>query len=253
MPRKLLDPADIIVISWRNFYRHWRVYAEFTAWIAFISIIFWVLGVLTRSLVPDRMLASFIFALMSLPLSLFLGVIIAGVIDATAKTLQSKPADTRASLAVGIHKLIPFIWVSIMVTAAVIFGFLLLIVPALIFSVWFAFAANFLIVDDVRGSAALKASKALVAGRWWAVLFRTIVPWLIFFFAVKFALALAYLLLGAVFGDPGMFFGTITDIYSLTNLHLLVTTVVPQIFYGLGLPLFLGANLALWYDLKRPG
>lgn len=253
MPRKLLDPADIMIIAWRNFCRHWRIYAEFTAWITFISVIFWVLGVLTRSLVPDRMLASLIFTLMSLPLSLFLGVIIAGVIDATAKTLQNKAADAHGSMSVGLHKLIPFIWVSIMVTAAVIFGFVLLVVPALIFSVWFAFSANHLIVDDVRGSAALKQSKALVKGRWWPVLFRTIVPWLVFFFAVKFALALAYLLIGAVLGDPGMFFGTITDIYSLTNLHLLVTTVVPQIFYGLSLPLFLGANLALWFDLKRPG
>jgi len=252
MPRKLLDPADIIVLSWRNFHRHWRIYAEFTAWIMFISVIFWAFGVLTRSLVPDRMLASFIFTLLSLPLSLFIGVIIAAALDATARTLQNKPADVRGSLGVGIQKLIPFIWVSIMVSAAVIFGFVLLIVPALIFSVWFAFAANNIIVDDVRGRAALKKSKALVAGRWWAVLFRIVVPWLIFFFAVKFALALAYLLLGAVLGDPGMFFGTITDIYALPNLHLLVTTVVPQIFYGLSLPLFLGSNLVLWYDLKRP-
>lgn len=251
MPRTLIDPADIIIGSWKNFQKHWRMYAEFTVWIVLLSLLVWMFSVVTRSLITDRILASSIFTAITLPISVVFGVIIAAVIDATAKTLRNAPADVRSSLSVGAHQLLSFIWVSILVALMIGLGFILFVVPALIFGIWYAFASNHLIVDGVRGSAALKKSKALVTGRWWSVLFRVVVPWLVFFFGVRFSLALTYLLLGAVLGDPGRFFGAINDIYALHNLHLLVTTIVPQIFYGLSLPLFLGANLILWFDLKR--
>ncbi len=252
MAKILIDPADIIAGSWRNFVKHWKLYAEFTVWIVLLSLLVWIFGVLTRSLIADRILASGVFGAISLPVTIVFGLVIASVIDATAKTLRNSPADARSSLAVGAHKLLPFIWVSILVALMVGLGFVLLVVPALIFAVWYAFASNHLIVDDVHGTAALAKSKALVVGRWWSVLFRIFVPWLVFFFTVRFGQALTYLLLGAVLGDPGRFFGAISDIYTVPTLHLLVTTVVPQIFYGLSLPLFLGANLILWFDLKRP-
>ena len=251
MPTKLLDPYEIVAGSWKNLLKHWRVYAEFTVWFIFLSIVFWAFGVLTRSLIADKFLSNLLFSLMTLPLSLLTGVLIAAVIDATAKSLQGQRPDVRDSLMIGAHKLIPFIWVSILMSLALIGGFVLVLVPALIFAVWFAFATDFLIVDGVRGSGALRKSKALVAGRWWAVLFRIIIPWLFFYFAAKFALALFYLLLGAVLGDPGMFFGAIPDIFAVPNLHLLVTTVAPQVFYGLTLPLYAAANLILWFNLKK--
>jgi len=252
MPRTLIDPADIISGSWKNFTKNWRLYAEFTIWIILLSLLVWVLNILIRSLLPDRITASLVFFATTLPISVVFGVILAAVIDATAKTLRGGKADVRSSLAVGAHKLLSLIWISFLVTLMLVLGFILLIVPALIFGVWYAFSTNHLIVDDVRGTGALKKSKALVSGRWWPVMFRIAVPWLVFALSAGFGLRLTYLLLGAVLGDPGTFFGTIADVYALTDLHLLVTTIVPQIFYGLSLPLFIGANLILWNDLKRP-
>jgi len=48
-------------------------------------------------------------------------------------------------------------------------GFALLIIPGIIFSVWFAFSYYVLLFEGKTGIDAMKASKAYVKGRWWAV------------------------------------------------------------------------------------
>ena len=251
MPQTLIDPAEIIAGSWRNLYRNWMLYAEFTVWIVAVAIVYWVFSVYTRFYVPDRLTSTVLFSLLTLPLSLIIGVVIIAVTDATAKLLQNQKATAQDSLFTGLHHLLSFVWISILITLMLILGLALLVVPAVIFAVWYAFATDHLIIDGVRGTEAMARSKALVAGRWWAVCLRIVIPWLFFYFAAKFALALFYLLLGAVLGDPGMFFGSIPDITAVTSWHLLATTVVPQIFYGLSMPLYVAANLLLWFNLKK--
>ncbi len=62
--------------------------------------------------------------------------------------------------------------VGLLVLLAVLGGFILLIVPAFIFAVWFSFSTFTLLLEDKHGREALKASKALVHGRFGAVLGR---------------------------------------------------------------------------------
>jgi hypothetical protein len=53
-----------------------------------------------------------------------------------------------------------------------ILGFIALIVPGIIFAVWFSFGYFVLVFEDKRGVDALKTSKSYVKGKWWAVLGR---------------------------------------------------------------------------------
>ncbi len=69
--------------------------------------------------------------------------------------------------------------------------------------------------------------------------------------AGSFVTALAYLLIGALLGDPGLFFGQITNVDELSNTHTLVTSVVPQVVNAFVVPLFIGSDVLLWLDLKR--
>lgn len=72
-------------------------------------------------------------------------------------------------------KLIPFIWLGVLLNLAVVVGFLLLIIPGVIAIVWFAFAPFVLLEEDVRGTQALRRSRDYVRGRWKQIAWRLFV------------------------------------------------------------------------------
>ena len=77
--------------------------------------------------------------------------------------------------------IIPAILVSILNALIVLGGFILLIVPGIIFAVWFAFAVYDIAIDNTKEPIqALKNSKKLVDGRWWEVFWRLAAPGLVF-------------------------------------------------------------------------
>lgn len=250
MPQ-LIGPGDLIVASWQNLRRNIKVYADFLVWFALLAVIHWAMQVGIVAVIPDKILRSITLAVLSLPITLVIMALTASLIDATAKGLQQKPIDVRASLSIGMHKLIPFIWVSILSTLMVALGFVLLVIPGFIFLVWYRFAQNFTVIDDVRGSAAMSASRRLVTGRWWSVFVRIALPALFFSVASSFFVAVAYLLIGSAMGDPGLFFGRGVDIDTLPMSQTLVMRVLPQVINGLFFPLYVGSELLLWFDLKK--
>ncbi len=247
----LIGPGDIIINAWENFRKHIRLYAEFVAWFLLLTVIGWAVWAATRQLIPDLITRAAVFALLAIPLVVIGAAIAAAMIAATADALHGKPVDMRAALSTGIHRLPSLLWVSGLSSLIFLGGFVVLVVPAFIFFVWFRFAQDYAVIDGVRGMAALRASKRLVAGRWWTTFFRIVAPLLFFYIAARFASALVYLILGAAFGDPGFFFGQVSSVDELSNAHTLVTTVVTQLVNGFTVPLLVGADLILWFDLKR--
>lgn len=250
MPQ-LIGPGDLITASWQNLRRNIRVYAEFLVWFTMLAVIEWVIWTATRAVVPDKVTRNVLLGVLTLPIALVVMWFTAALIDVTARGVQKKAVDVRASLSSGLHKLMPFVWVSVLASLATIFGFALLVVPGLVFLVWYRFGQNFTVIDGLGGTAALAASRRLVAGRWWAAFVRIVIPALFFYVAASFVKAIAYLLIGSAMGDPGLFFGAATDVDLLSNTHTLITSVVPQIVNGLALPLFIGSDVILWFDLKK--
>lgn len=108
----------------------------------------------------------------------------------------------------------PFFWryviLSILVTLAVFAGFLLLIIPGIIFSVWFAFSYYILIAEGTGGIDAMKQSKRMVSGKWFAVFGRLAV-----LVIVGIGIGLIFGLLGALFDE---FIGA--GVAAVTNLIL---------------------------------
>jgi len=77
--------------------------------------------------------------------------------------------------------IIPAILVSILNALIVVGGFILLVVPGIIFAIWFAFAVYDVAINNTKEPVqALKNSKKLVDGRWWEVFWRLIAPGLVF-------------------------------------------------------------------------
>ena len=81
----------------------------------------------------------------------------------------------KEALSVSWNKIASFFWISLLVGLATLGGFILLIIPGIIFSVWFIFSLFIFISEGLKGTAALKRSKQLVKGIWWPILGRVIV------------------------------------------------------------------------------
>lgn len=109
------------------------------------------------------------FALVILVISLWIQV---ASVNAIASSDQ-KPSISEL-LSKSWPMILPYLLAAILTGLAVFGGIILLIVPGIIFAVWFSFVTFTVVLDGKRGTEALKASKALVSGRFGAVFSRYI-------------------------------------------------------------------------------
>lgn len=65
-----------------------------------------------------------------------------------------------------------YYWVVFLRGLITLAGFILFIIPGIIFSVWFCFAQYAFVFEDTRGMKALYRSRELVKGYWWPVMGR---------------------------------------------------------------------------------
>ena len=81
----------------------------------------------------------------------------------------------KQSLNLGWPKIWSFLWISLLVMLACLGGMILLVIPGIIFMVWFYFSLYVFVCEDLKGSSALKRSKELVKGYWWPIFGRILI------------------------------------------------------------------------------
>ena len=251
MAQQLLSPADVVAKAIDTCRDESRVMLELMGWFSGLAAVHWAFSWLMRSFVADAISSTAVLLLLSVPSSIVFSALTVIIIDYFAKVLQRKKPELHQEIGVGFHLVLPFLWVTILSGLAVAGGFILLVVPAVIFTIWYRFAAYHCVVDGLRGTAALRASKRLVSGRFWEVLVRVLVSGIFFYVTYQFILAVLYLVIGSTVGDPGLFFGNVSTSQEQSAIHALVTTVVPQIVTAMTLPAAIVAELIIWSDLKR--
>jgi hypothetical protein len=84
----------------------------------------------------------------------------------------------QAALEKGWSRVWAFAWVFSLSGFIVTGGFLLLVIPGIIFSVWFLLSQFVLVAEDERGMCALLKSKAYIKGHFFDVFLRLLVVWL---------------------------------------------------------------------------
>lgn len=87
---------------------------------------------------------------------------------------HERPVSLGEAYRLGWQKIGAFWVLSFLTGLIVMTGLLLLIIPGIIFSVWFAFAYFLLVDEDMRGMNALLKSKEYVRGLWWKIVIRSI-------------------------------------------------------------------------------
>jgi hypothetical protein len=85
----------------------------------------------------------------------------------------------REALGKGWQKLGPFMWLASLLGFIITGGFFFLVIPGVIFLVWFVFAQFILASEDERGMNAILKSKGYVRERWFDIFLRLFVIWLV--------------------------------------------------------------------------
>jgi hypothetical protein len=156
--------------------------------------------------------------------SFFFSVLVASMISVVK---DRKHAITLgATLKNGFKKGLSIWWVYVLAMVIIIGGSFLLIVPGIIFAVWFFFIEFNVIYKEKKGMAALLNSRDLVNGNFWEIFARIDIFLLIVFFVVGFLWVMFAWFTIAVFG-PEMILGAI--IFALLSVLL---TVLALGFYA---------------------
>lgn len=83
----------------------------------------------------------------------------------------------RDALEQGKGMVLSLIWIGLLSAFIIGGGYLLLVLPGIVFTVWFCFTQFILVSDDLRGMDALLKSREYVRGEWFNVALRLLLVW----------------------------------------------------------------------------
>lgn len=133
-------------------------------------------GFLGFTLLSSKFAAGGIGLLVLLAIVFFLAIFISQTWGQTALLYAIR--DSQEGIGVGEayrrgwHKILSYWWITLLAGFITMGGFLLLIVPGIIFAVWFSLAMFILIAEDLKGMNALLKSREYVKGKWGGILWR---------------------------------------------------------------------------------
>ena len=170
--KRLTGTITLLKDSWQIFSSK----AKTLLAIAAIPVVFRLLiGILSSFYSLSSISVWIIWIILSLVFSFFQLLATPSLLFALKENLFLKEALQK-----GLKFFLPYLWVYFLVNIIVAGGFLLFIIPGIIFSIWFSLAEIVLVFEEKRGMSALFQSKQLIAGRWWGVFWRLLVFNLIF-------------------------------------------------------------------------
>ena len=129
------------------------------------------------------------------------------------KTINKEKIDLNKIASASKKYIWPVLLTSLMATIFLI-PFYIIIIPGIIFSIYWIFISETIVVNDKRYIEALKYSRQLVKGRWWNVLGNTLLITLIFIAFLLFLYLPTEALMGTIFGIETIT-DTILDIVSI--------------------------------------
>lgn len=193
----MMPIAEIIRLSWSTYASKIKNYLPFIGLIFVFSAINGLASdLLMESLpVPFGRIASILVSLLMYLLNFGVTVLI---ILITSRFLENKKADFKIKDALAVYW--PALAISVLVGLITIGGFLLLFVPGILFTIWYAFSVYLAVLEKKRNiGALLHESREMSRGRFWPIFWRLLLP------SVFWAI-IAYLVLAGIFNLLGIVF-----------------------------------------------
>lgn len=243
MSQSLIHVSDLTKQATTTYRAHFMDYLRVLAWLLIPATLASLLPIIPMS-AGNRWVLNLIFSILIAVMSLWLSVVLVDLSRVYLGKSSAPKKILQASWGMA-GRIVDFVLISLLQGIVVIVGLLLFVIPGLIFAVWFSFSRYSVIVDGVSpGSAALRASKTLVAGRFWPILWRWVGSYLYFgsFFVLGTVAILAAI--GALLGNAQL--GFVVTPAPLWWSDLIVT-VISTLFT----PLFILIGVILYEDAKR--
>jgi flagellar biosynthesis protein FliQ len=200
----MLTVPELLLLSYRLYRKYFWTLLGYTAWLLLPST-----GLLAlKSVQPFHQNTWwFIPAVLCVMVGIiFLGLWITIILTKFSASLIEGKKTSHETLQQNSWNLIPpLLIVSILQAVAIVGGFLLLIIPGIIFLVWYAFAQFNLILDNTRGVQSLSQSRQLVKGRFLEVFWKLLSGPLIITLLYSSVLAILITIIGLATGveiDP---------------------------------------------------
>lgn len=246
----LISAKNIIKQSIELYQKNYQIFFKYLLLLFIPTGIMAVAGVVIGSFLATVMVLGF-----SAPMMFYLLIIIAGsiasmwislaLVRVMAARYENKKTQTeKIELQNAVPLILPAILASLLTTLAITGGLILLIIPGVIFTIWFAFSFYAVALDNNKVIESLKTSKRLVQGRWWSVWWRLFAPGIVF----ALFMILAQWLIGFPIEIILKYVTPETWLYAvLVSLFALLSTFVSLFFT----PLTTAAPTILYLELKK--
>lgn len=216
-------PMEQLKSAWGIFSKNWQslvlltlipmiftaiggIFAFLMKWIVYVpmdqldpskkELVFNILGL---NFSVTETVSSNVWLFVALFLVSFVVMFLVTISTTVAQFIVLKDNNPKQGLGESIKKSLPYLGnyfiFSVAYVLLLMIGFILLVIPGIIFMIWFSFGYLAIIFDDAGSIESFKKSRSLVKGYWWAVAGR-LSFWILVSFIVTMAVAIAGLLVG---------------------------------------------------------
>ena len=234
----LIKVGALMRESWALYKDNLGLFSKIVAWLLIPVVVLSFLPYLILN--PVIFLATnFFLSLLSWVFSVFISIALILTMNALFK---KESVNLRPIYNLSYSKIFWGVIISILVTLAVGAGTLLLIIPGIIFSVWLSFSLYIFVIENKKGTEALSASRQLVKGRFWPVLWRWIAPNFVYGIILLIIILIPIYIVDFAVGQPGASFTATPPWWSS-----LIANIIPV----LATPLFYAVGFVLYNALKK--
>ncbi len=202
---KLTSPKQLIIESWNTFKDTWKVLVQ-------IAILVTAPLFLLAAVVAGLVLSGYTLAAIIVGVALIL-VFIYFFSWAYAASIYvlSSPSDEKTTVIEAYKKTKNRVWamvgVSLLGSLIILGGLILLIIPGIIFSVWYGMSRYIVVAENLSPVDALKQSRKYADGFFWSIIIRFLV-----IAAIGFGVSF---IIGLVSGLIGLVVPLVGDVFSL--------------------------------------
>ncbi|MEK7620294.1 MAG: hypothetical protein AAB413_03595 [Patescibacteria group bacterium] len=233
----LTSPRDLLRATIELYRKEFWLFLGYAAWLLVPAAAFYF----AIALPPNPVTTVLIVVTVVLQLFVWLWIFVC-LMRATALLLSNKPIDHDVLSTQALRRIQPVLAVVFLQALIVLGGTLLLIIPGIIFWVWYSLAQTAAGLDDKRPVESLTFSRALVQGRFTQVLWRLIAGPIVIGLLYAFVSGAILVILARLLGvDVSIIFSDAPPLWSQ-----IVQSIV-DIFF---IPLFLIYTVLLYQDLK---
>lgn len=194
--QKLSSPVKLIDESFKIFFAKENIFYFISIYLVLVP--FQILSYFQESMVGSGNLDSspYTYIIAAINILYFLVYLLTSVagIMAVKNVVDGEKFNFKDTMIFAWKKLWGFVLLSALLFLIILGGSILLIIPGILFSVWFTFA-KFIFIDQGLGiKASLGKSRELLKGRFWSVFWRLLVLGLFFGFIVGISMYLLTLI-----------------------------------------------------------